>query len=113
MSDETQVNSHNNTVSADTSRVAGANLGPFFKWAGSLRQTFAEAEQAGDGQPRKSTVTRKAATAYLRNKNIMLLKVRNMSWRSLGTAWSGHLHRQVTMLLPVDKGRVPHSQETP
>ena len=55
--------------------AAGANLGPFFKWAGALRQTFAEAEHAVEGEQRKSTVTRKAAIAYLRNKNIMLLKV--------------------------------------
>ena len=56
--------------------AAGANLGPFFKWAGALRQTFAEAEQTKEGEPRKSSLTRKAAIAYLRNKNIMLLKVR-------------------------------------
>ena len=56
--------------------AAGANLGPFFKWAGALRQTFAEAEHTNEGEQRKSTLTRKAAIAYLRNKNTMLLKVR-------------------------------------
>ena len=44
-----------------------------------MRQTFAEAEQTKEGEQRKSTLTRKAAIAYLRNKNIMLLKVRYLT----------------------------------
>lgn len=57
----------------------GSNLGPFFKWTGSLRAAFANAESYNEASGRKGAVSRRLMIACLRNKNVTSLKVSRTS----------------------------------
>lgn len=54
---------------------SGVNLGPYFKWTGSLRAAFATAETFSEAAGKWGNVSRRLMTACLRNKNIAALKV--------------------------------------
>ena len=55
--------------------LVGSNLGPFFKWTGSLRASFASAESHSEASAKWGSVSRRLMVACLRNKNIVSLKV--------------------------------------
>ena len=57
----------------------GSNLGPFFKWAGSLRTAFANAESYSEASGKWGAVSRRLMIACLRNKNTASLKVTQTS----------------------------------
>ena len=56
---------------------SGSNLGPFFKWTGSLRAVFADAESHSEAAGKWGAVSRRLMGACLRNKNLASLKVKH------------------------------------
>ena len=54
---------------------SGVNLGPYFRWTGSLRAAFATAETYSEAAGKWGAASRRLMTACLRNKNIAALKV--------------------------------------
>lgn len=53
----------------------GSNLGPFFKWVGSQRAAFANAESYNEASGEQGAVSRHLFIACLRNKTTATLKV--------------------------------------
>lgn len=53
----------------------GSNLGPFFKWVGSQRAAFANAESYNEASGKLGAVSRHLFIACLRNKTTATLKV--------------------------------------
>lgn len=54
---------------------SGTNLGPYFKWTGSMKAAFATAETYNEAAGKWGAVSRRLMTASLRNKNVAALKV--------------------------------------